>query len=135
MQVINANKRPQETSILINLQFVFQIGSNQLSQVHVDSKQTPNCCHQSFHGCHGHILPHSTIFINCTSSHNLNIFTILIHLRMLHFYYVYFCFTCLINPFKKILRTNLYPSCINIWTCFHHVLMYVYQSNGGWWFW
>jgi len=39
MQVINANKRPQETSILINLQFVFQIGSNQLSQVHVDSKQ------------------------------------------------------------------------------------------------
>jgi hypothetical protein len=39
MQVINVNKHPQETSILTNLQFVFQIGLNQLSQVHVDSKQ------------------------------------------------------------------------------------------------
>lgn len=39
MEVTNANKRPQETSILVNLQFVFLIGSNQLSQIHVDSKQ------------------------------------------------------------------------------------------------
>jgi hypothetical protein len=39
MEVTNANKRLQETSILVNLQFVFQIGLNQLSQIHVDSKQ------------------------------------------------------------------------------------------------
>jgi hypothetical protein len=39
MQVINANKRPQEISILINRQFVFQIGWNQLFQGHVGSKQ------------------------------------------------------------------------------------------------
>jgi hypothetical protein len=39
MQVINVNKCPQETSILINLRSIFQIGSNQFSQIYVDSKQ------------------------------------------------------------------------------------------------
>lgn len=62
---------------------IFNLFSNWLESIISSTwwfKTTPNCCHHSFYGCHGHILPHSTIFINCTSSHNLNSFTILIHL-------------------------------------------------------